>query len=195
MACISTDGSKKVTFKQNHETCPIGSKSLYSLTDGHNGLDLMAYRWQPCYNAQEGYVVEVSTEEARGLGVSVITKEKYFCNELGYSTQFIVRYWHFIANNVHVGDYVNVGDLLGYCDSTGYSSGDHLHWELKPVKVTKEKDGVPTKWTNLYEKHLGAVDPLQYTENIFALDFAGVWKKTKELIALTADYIADKLRY
>jgi len=194
MACIAEDGSQKVTFKTNAQTCPVGYKSLYTLTDGHNGLDLSASRWQRCYNAQDGYVVEVSTEEARGLGVGLITKDKYWCDEIQDNCHFLVRYWHFIANDVHLGDYVEVGGLLGYCDSTGYSSGDHLHFELKPVQVLRYSGVVPSKWMNLSNKHLGAIDPLPYMENIYALDFLGVYKKTKELIAIFTDFLSDKLR-
>ena len=194
MACIALDGSQKVVYKQTAQTCPVGYKSLYTLTDGHNGLDLNAYRWQPCYNAQEGYVVEVSTEVARGLGIGVITKDRYWCTEIEAPAHFLIRYWHFIANDAHIGDYLKVGDLVGYCDSTGYSSGDHLHFELKPVQVLKWNGEVPTKWVNLNPKHLGAVDPLPYVENIYALDFAGMWKKTKELVAVFSNFLADKLR-
>ncbi len=172
-------------------TCPEGSKSVYSQMLGHNGLDLMAARWQTCYAAQDGIVDEVETEESRGLGVGIVTNEKYPCPETGQDEYFKVRYWHFIALNVHTGDKIKVGDLIGWCDSTGYSSGDHLHFELKPVRKNIHGD-----WDNVLQSngYFGAVNPVPYIENVFALDFAGVWRKAKEIAALIADILTDRLR-
>src|SRR3990167_47109 len=102
--CISLDGAGKLVWKQNTQTCPVGYKSLYSQTNGHNGLDLNAIRWQPCYASQTGIVWEVQTEVARGLGIGIVTDAKYFCNETGKDEHFTIRYWHFIALNVHKGD-------------------------------------------------------------------------------------------
>ena len=134
-ACVSLDGTKYV-YKETNQTCPVGFKSVYSKMKGHNGIDLVAKRWQKAYAMQDGEVVEVSTDETRGLGVSILTKDKYYCQETGTTTHFVYRMWHFIGNNVHVGDKVIVGTMVGYCDSTGYSTGDHLHIELKPVTVS-----------------------------------------------------------
>jgi hypothetical protein len=35
------------------------------------------------------------------------------------------------ADSVKVGQHVNVGDLLGYAGSTGFSTGNHLHFAIK----------------------------------------------------------------
>jgi murein DD-endopeptidase MepM/ murein hydrolase activator NlpD len=197
-ACISTDGQR--TFI----TCdglnpPQGFRSLYSTMKGHNGMDLAAKRWQPVYCAQSGIVSEVVTEEARGLGVGVITTDEFYCNELARTCQWHIRYWHHIANNVHIGDKVVVGDLLAYADSTGQSTGDHLHFEIKPVLVTNwDEKGTPKRWTNLLQDngYFGAVDPWPYMyPYAFALDAAGVFKKAREVIALINDWIGDKMRY
>lgn len=190
--CTDIATLKKFVYKETHQTCPVGFKSVYSQMKGHNGLDVAAKRWQPCYALQDGVVTEVSTEEARGLGVSVLTNEKYFCQETGKFEYFIYRCWHFIGNAVHIGDKVEVGTLLGYCDSTGYSTSDHLHIELKPVKKTDDKGGT----VNLLQDngYFGAVDPLPYMEDVYALDFAGIYKQFKELTARVTDWIGDRLR-
>jgi murein DD-endopeptidase MepM/ murein hydrolase activator NlpD len=150
---------------------------------GHNGIDIPAPRWTPVYAAQSGRVDEVCTEEARGLGVGVRT-----CAPDG--RWYRHRYWHFIALDVESGDEVKTGDLLGMVDSTGYSSGDHLHFELKEV----DKDGRVLNQDNGY---FGAVDPVPFMEDSYALDIKGVVstiKLIREKLAILADQIADFLR-
>ena len=191
MACVDLATGKKVIACDGLHP-PEGYKSVYSQMKGHSGLDAFAHRWQQCYSAQDGIVEEVVSEEARGLGLGIITKDKYFCNETGKDEYFKVRYWHFIALDVHLGEEVKAGDFIGYCDSTGYSSGDHLHFELKPV--AQNSKGV---WYNVLQNngYFGGIDPTPYMEDIFALEFAGLWRQVKELIAKVADLLADKARY
>jgi hypothetical protein len=183
MACISNADNKTIVVKENHGTCPVGFRSLYSMMLGHNGIDIPAFRWTPVYAAQSGRVDEVCTEEARGLGVGVRT-----CAPDG--RWYRHRYWHFIAIDVENGDEVQTGDLLGYADSTGYSSGDHLHFELKEV----DKDGQVLNPNNGY---FGAVDPMPFMEDRYALDIKGIAstiKLIREKLAIIADQIADFLR-
>lgn len=187
------NGTIEYKSKKTEEVCPIGYTSIYSQMKGHNGLDLLAARWQPVYASQDGFVEEVSTEVERGLGVGVITDKKYPCIETGRDEYFKYRNWHFIALNIHEGDHVRTGDLLGYADSTGYSSGDHLHFELKPV--LKEGD----KWFNILQNnfYFGAVNPEPYLYPQFAVavrDIASLLLKIREQLALLADLLADLFR-
>jgi murein DD-endopeptidase MepM/ murein hydrolase activator NlpD len=196
-ACID-NVTNKVFSKSpflNETVCPSGSRSVYSNMDGHNGIDLTAQKWQKVYASQDGEVIEVCTEEARGFGISIITDSKYLCNETGTYEHFVYRNWHLIAMDVNVGDKVKVGDLIGYADNTGFSSGDHLHFEVKPVQNMGRENGV-IKTRNLLQGNgfFGAVDPLQYMETVFALDFKPIVLKFTELSASVLDFIADKLR-
>jgi len=182
MACISNADNKTLLVKKNHDTCPAGFRSLYSMMNGHNGLDVGTYRWQPVYCAQGGRVDEISTEVERGLGVGVRTQieDRYFRH----------RYWHLIAIDVDNGEELSTGDLIGYADSTGFSSGDHLHFELKEV----DQNGRVLNSDNGY---FGAIDPLPFMEDIFALDIKGInasIKLIREKIALLFDLLADKFR-
>ena len=176
----------KVPFT-DEASCPAGYKSVYSNMKGHNGLDVDAYRWQEVYASHSGIVTEVQTEVARGLGVGITTDKKWYCQETGKPELFKSRYWHFIALDVYMGEKITVGDLIGYADSTGYSSGDHLHFELKVV----DEFGENRLQGNGY---FGAVDPTPYMEPIFAVEFAGLYRQVKELIAKMAGIIADRLR-
>ena len=79
-ACLQIADGKTVISKQTSETCPAGYKSLYSNTNGHNGLDIRAYRWQPVYASHDGIVNEVQTEVARGLGVGIVSDFDVYCD-------------------------------------------------------------------------------------------------------------------
>lgn len=196
LACIPNEStSNKIILCDGHNP-PDGYRSVYSRMKGHNGLDLHATSWEPCYAAQTGVIAEVSTEEDRGLGVGIITQEKYFCPETGKQEHFKIRNWHFWANSVEVGQKVKVGDLIGYCGSTGYSTGVHLHLEIKPVNVTWREDGSIRRFSNILQSngYFGAVDPLPHLDKINAIQFAGLWRQVKELSARTADFLADLAR-
>ena len=182
-ACVSNFDNKTTIYKETEASCPIGFRSVYSMMKGHNGIDLVAKRWQPVYCAQKGRVVEVETEKERGLGVGILTEHegKFYKH----------RYWHFIALNVHMGDELETGDLIGWADSTGFSTGDHLHFELKET----DKFGNTLYNDNGY---FGAIDPVPYMENIFALDIKGInsqIKRIRESLAILVDRLSDYLRY
>lgn len=121
--------------------CPVGYEKLYPKfgMTGHNGLDLSAGE-QNVYAACDGVVVEKQTVPARGLGLGILTNESYDFGLQG--THFIkLRYWHLKSFNCEAGDSVRVGDLIGTSDNTGYSGGNHLHFEGQPMN--KDTGGHP----------------------------------------------------
>lgn len=157
---------RKVVGKVNG-VCPIGYIELYPVLGmkGHNGLDCYAIGGAPLYATVDGVVKEIETEVERGLGVGIISNEKYnFGEKYGYAK---VRYWHLKTISVSMDQKVNVGDIIGLADNTGLSSGDHLHFELKPVDYFT--DG---KHYNLLQNNgfYGAIDPVPYFNKIFASD-------------------------
>lgn len=170
-ACVSTDGTNK------YITCdglnpPTGYKSLYD-GRGHLGLDLRAYRGQEVYCAQDGVVVAIDTNPKTGLDVKV--------EHLVNGEQYRTIYEHLLGYQPQVKDELSAGELIGWANNTGYSSNDHLHWQ-----VEKLINGV---WV--------PVDPLPITENIFAKDILAVQNKlqwVKEQVALFAERLADHLR-
>lgn len=188
-ACINNTTRKVVS--SNNGVCPTGTRSLYP-SGGHTGLDQAAGNWQKVYAATEGIVEEKETEEARGLGLGIITETKRWCVETGQLEHMKHRYWHFIAIDVDLGEKVEVGQLIGYADNTGYSSGDHLHFELKPVR--QKKNGT---WYNVLQENgsYGAINPAPYIQNRFALDMATILRQLREVSAQLADLIADLIRY
>jgi len=133
--------TQKVIASNPDNTCPVGSDKLYphfGMT-GHNGTDIAAGE-QRIYAACAGLVIEKQTVPSRGFGLGVLTDEPVFLDAFG--THFAkLRYWHLKSFNVEVGQHVKEGDILGITDNTGYSSADHLHFELDPMD--KDAGGHP----------------------------------------------------
>jgi hypothetical protein len=152
---------------------------------GHNGIDFQAYHGQPVYASHDGQAW-YEIDENQGHGVVVTTNERFDYTTLaGVSTQAYFKsiYWHFCDSNKEpqfkspVEGYVDpqnglpvkAGDLIGYADTTGFSTGDHLHFGLKPQFLH-----YPADYTNIEQKdgYLGAIDPTPYFNGLFAQDIS-----------------------
>lgn len=134
LPCVKDFGlsTQDIVTGADNTTCPVGYDKLYQhwLMQGHNGTDLMAGR-QPVYAACSGTVIEQQLVENRGLGLGIVTDEPV---DLECGTHYAkLRYWHLAMFNVAVGDHVTQGQRIGTSDNTGYSSGNHLHFELQPM--------------------------------------------------------------
>ncbi|PIP55015.1 MAG: hypothetical protein COX07_02205 [Bacteroidetes bacterium CG23_combo_of_CG06-09_8_20_14_all_32_9] len=87
----------------------------------HPGVDFRARNGCKLYASNRGKVVRCGAYSDGGLGIEIQHPE-------GWST----FYYHLKKISVKVGDIVIAGDLIGYCDNTGkYTTGDHLHFELR----------------------------------------------------------------
>lgn len=86
----------------------------------HHGVDLAAPSGTPIYATRSG-VVNTASYEAGGAGnyVSIDHKD-------GYSS----IYMHMTRYVVYAGQYVYAGQVIGYCGSTGASTGPHLHFGI-----------------------------------------------------------------
>ena len=169
-ACVDlATGTKTITCDGNNP--PAGYKSVYKT--GHGGLDLKANTGDMIYSAQDGIVEEWVAEKARGIGLGIITTQKFYCDETGKDEYWKIRYWHQCANLVKLGDKVSIGQPIAIADNTGYSSGSHLHFETKPVKVVFNKDGSIKKTTNILQSngYYGSVNPQPYILDNFASEF------------------------
>jgi len=162
-ACIPVSGKGKLITCDGHNP-PKGYRSVYSFMNGHNGLDLRAGHGQPVYCPQDGIVEELVTDETRGYGISIITSRKFYCIETKKQEYFKMRFWHNMFHFKKLGDKVFMGDLIALADNTGYSSGNHLHFEIKPITHKVTKDSKIKNVVNILQGngYLGAVDPLPY---------------------------------
>jgi len=90
---------------------------------GYNGVDLAAPAGTPIYAAAGGQVIISKFGGWNGgYGNYVVIKH-------GNGTQTL--YAHNTSNTVAVGQTVVQGELIGYVGSTGHSTGDHVHFEVR----------------------------------------------------------------
>ncbi len=97
--------------------CSRGWTGLYA----HNGIDICGGYGTPIY-ATQGGVVTKAVYTGRGYGVYVIIDHGG-----GYSS----LYGHCSSLTVQAGQIVNQGDLIAYMGSTGNSTGNHCHFEIR----------------------------------------------------------------
>lgn len=86
----------------------------------HNGVDLAAPEGTPIYATRSGYVSWTGYEEG-GAGYYV---------QLNHGDGYKSIYMHMTHYVVYTGQYVQAGQLIGYCGSTGGSTGPHLHFGI-----------------------------------------------------------------
>lgn len=129
---------------------------------GHNGLDLQAKDGTDVFASHDGIVTFSGHDGAGGLTVVLRTLEKF--NYELKDVYFKTIYVHLKEGSVvvKVDQKVKVGDKIAQADNTGFSTGSHLHWGLKPVyKGEKSWEYLNLEPDNGY---LGAIDPFLYLE-------------------------------
>jgi hypothetical protein len=87
----------------------------------HTGIDLYAPRGTPVYAARRG-TVTFAGSSAGGYGNLII---------LAHKGDLTTYYAHLERILVSVGQQVAGKQQIGTVDSTGYSTGDHLHFEIR----------------------------------------------------------------
>jgi murein DD-endopeptidase MepM/ murein hydrolase activator NlpD len=93
----------------------------------HTGLDMAAPTGTPIYAAQSGQV-EVAGWSSWGYGIHAI---------IDHGSGLETLYGHMSRLVVRPGQYVERGDLVGYVGSTGWSTGPHLHFEVRVGGTTR----------------------------------------------------------
>ena len=102
-----------------------GSGSRYNPVTGmyensHGAIDIGAPAMTPIYAAADGTVVMSTWHDSYGNFVKIDHGN-------GWST----LYAHQTKRVAKVGESVSAGDLIGYVGSTGDSTGNHLHFEIR----------------------------------------------------------------
>lgn len=127
---------------------------------GHNGLDLKANHGQEVYASHNGTCYP-EVDSTGGNGVVLVSDDTFVYDNK--SVNYKTIYWHLTKDDavVKTSQKVKTGDLIGYADNTGLSTGDHLHFGLKPVLDNGE---APFAWQTLNSTngYLGAIDPTPY---------------------------------
>lgn len=86
----------------------------------HKGIDLAAPTGTPVYATADG-MVDLA-RWGRGYGLYI---------KLDHGADLETRYAHLSRLAVAPGDRVEKGDVIGYVGSTGWSTGPHLHYEVR----------------------------------------------------------------
>lgn len=86
----------------------------------HIGLDYRCRTGDPVYAADNGVLTIAGW--AGGYGILA---------EINHGNGFVTRYGHLSQLALGCGHSVSQGAVIGYCGSTGWSSGAHLHFEIR----------------------------------------------------------------
>ena len=103
-------------------TDPFGLCRSWDCSYRHRGLDVAMDYYAPISAAADGVVTFVGGDAAWGLGWYVEIEHAH-----GWST----TYAHLVEFAVYEGQTVGQGEIIGYNGSTGYSTGPHLHFEVR----------------------------------------------------------------
>ena len=185
-ACIRIYPPIKIIYKTGL-LCPTGYTDFYSKSGliGHNGYDFKAWRGEPVYfpvvgdfGRVDGWTAMNEVDSNGGRGVNVFSPQ----SGLGEFKKF--RFWHLKSSAVDDDQQIKTGQLLGYADSTGASSSDHVHCDMKIVD--SEKNSLNTE-----NGYFGAVDFTPDFENRFILDVLGIrppefgfWQRLQNYLAM-----------
>ena len=116
----------KVVVKTKSGTyfsCPVPTAVMSQNIHGHNGVDLAAPLGTPIYAAADGQVmIARSGGWGGGYGTYAVIKHPN-----GMQTM----YAHASSLTVSTGENVVKGQLIGRVGSTGDSSGNHTHYEVR----------------------------------------------------------------
>ena len=111
----------KVPIKYTAFTSPFGYRThpVYGGKRFHYGVDLAAPKGTPIYATRAGTVTIARYDSSAGNYVQINHGD-------GYKSV----YMHMTKDTVSVGQYVSQGQVIGYCGSTGASTGPHLHFGI-----------------------------------------------------------------
>lgn len=112
--------SPKTTITQTFED-HIRRAEAYNLQNYNGGIDWAVNTGTSIKAAQAGKVTIVRND-ASGYGMHV---------RIEHAEGYLSIYAHLQSASVEVGTQVNAGQVIGKSDNTGYSSGPHLHFELR----------------------------------------------------------------
>jgi murein DD-endopeptidase MepM/ murein hydrolase activator NlpD len=96
----------------------------------HKGVDFAAPNGTPIHASGDG-VVDYAGNGMTGYGNMVVLK---------HWSNYTTAYAHMsrFASNLRKGQRVSQGDVIGYVGSTGWSTGNHLHYEFRVANQARD---------------------------------------------------------
>lgn len=120
-------------------TSYFGPRLLRGRWESHTGTDIPAPSGTPIYAANDGVVTTVN-RNANGSSYG------YYCT-INHGNGYVTLYAHQCqVPIVGEGETVSKGQVIGYVGTTGNSTGNHLHFELR---VNGVRDNVLKLYPNL----------------------------------------------
>lgn len=121
----------------------------------HEGIDMKAPMRSKVYAVWDGVVSRVGFHTAYGNHIRL----KHVINGIEYES----TYAHFVEPAHHkVGDRLTRGVVLGIADSTGNSTGSHLHFHLKQFNGEKPDTEAQKKYNWPYN----LIDPTPFFKEL-----------------------------
>ncbi len=121
------DGVFQIPVTNTFVTAPYGDARSYNggpFDIYHSGIDFSGTIGTPILASANGTVVFTGTLKLRGQTVIV-----------DHGVGVMSAYFHMSEIFVNVEDSVTLGQPLGVGGSTGFSTGPHLHWDLRILDV------------------------------------------------------------
>lgn len=116
-------------------TAPFGQRRSYGggpVTSYHSGQDFGADEGTPILSPITATVALAEPLQVRGNAVI-----------LDHGLGVLTGFWHLSRIDVAQGQRVGQGDVIGLVGNTGLSTGPHLHWEMRVLRVPVD----PFQWT------------------------------------------------
>ena len=163
--------------------CPQGWTDFYNAIgmEAHNGKDNATWYKEPAFfpvMAECEWIADTERDADDGIGLDVYSQTRikidvlpeeagpqatqdWFDNDGFMYVKF--RSWHAESNLVTDGQLITFGQKTQLCDSTGASSGNHMHWSMKFVNSQRNT-------LDRYNGYYGAVDFKHWYIDTFVLD-------------------------
>lgn len=114
---------------------PVVTEEAGTRGGTHSGMDLAAERGDPVLAPVDGVAVYVGGDGAAGrlwLGSGwLYPNGEGRTVDIRRADGLISRVGHLDGYAIKPGDTVKAGQVIGYAGDSGYSTGVHIHWELR----------------------------------------------------------------
>jgi murein DD-endopeptidase MepM/ murein hydrolase activator NlpD len=138
-------------------TSPFGMRMhpIYKVPKFHRGIDLVV---TPGNGTLYAFVAGVVTHAKQGVAFSGIPAEMGIVVAIKDDKGYLHLYAHLSSANVKLGQKVVRGQVIGRQGTTGVSTGNHLHYEIR--KAASPSFG----WT---ATEAGVVEPTKYLQDYY----------------------------
>lgn len=127
---------------QGRITSPFGKDTLNGKVRDHFGIDLAEKGSIPIHAAEDGIVSKSYVSSSYGEVIFIVHEID------GQTWETVYAHMRAGTRGYVEGQKVKRGDIIGYMGSTGYSTGQHLHFELHKGRwnINKTNAVNPTKY-------------------------------------------------